>query len=215
MQLTLSTEATPRLQGVAPTFALSTGSAVIGRAPRADWCLPDSACIVSKTHCRIDGDAHGFVVTDLSTNGVFVNGAPVGHEQSHRLTDGDRLWLGDLAITVAITTEDDQSGADDSAKLFPAHGPFDNDVAADQPAVTTSVDSAPAPASGDAETGQNTALVPPATAIVMNLVRSFPDLDVGKLALAIDSAGAAISETEWQAFYQRLHTFLQERYPQS
>lgn len=216
MQLTLSVKETPRLPGVAPTYRLSSGSAIIGRAPRADWCLPDSERILSKTHCRIDGNDNGFVVTDLSTNGVFVNGASVGYEQSHQLTDGDRLRLGDLAVSVAITAAEEQADSDHTAELFPTHGPFDDDTdgganTASKPTMTTTVDCMPAPGGG-AETGQSTPVSSPTTAIVMSLVRSFPDLDVSKLALAIDSAGAEISEAEWQAFYLRLRTFLQERY---
>ena len=83
---------------------VETGALVIGRSDDADWVLADPERIVSKRHCRIERQAGGFLLTDMSTNGVLVNGVPLGREASRTLVDKDVLTLGDAIIAVAIET---------------------------------------------------------------------------------------------------------------
>ena len=54
---------------------LSQGTLSIGRAPGNDWVLDDPDRQLSKTHCVIVASGDHYILTDLSTNGVFVNGA--------------------------------------------------------------------------------------------------------------------------------------------
>ena len=54
---------------------LETGRLTIGRGPENDWVLADPDRTLSKNHCRVDASEGGFMLTDLSTNGVFLSGA--------------------------------------------------------------------------------------------------------------------------------------------
>jgi hypothetical protein len=69
---------------------------VIGRGPDCDVVLADRS--VSREHARLVCRDGTWVVQDLaSTNGTFVNEAPVGRCQ---LAPGDRLRLGDQTLDV-------------------------------------------------------------------------------------------------------------------
>lgn len=84
----------------ARTFATSTLS--IGRGERNDWVLPDPDRHLSKTHCVISEENGRYVLTDLSTNGVYINGArqPTARDSRVVLTHGDEFRLGDYSIVV-------------------------------------------------------------------------------------------------------------------
>jgi predicted component of type VI protein secretion system len=86
------------------TFGVQGGS--IGRAADNDWVLPDPDRLLSNHHAQIEVDGTELRIVDLSTNGIFVNGAreALGHRRSHRLTDGDRLRLGPYRVEVSVTT---------------------------------------------------------------------------------------------------------------
>ncbi len=47
----------------------------IGRDSHRDWNLPDAQFFISGRHCEIAFDGEGYVLTDLSRNGTFVNGS--------------------------------------------------------------------------------------------------------------------------------------------
>ncbi|MGO4835846.1 type VI secretion system-associated FHA domain protein [Rhizobiaceae sp. 2RAB30] len=102
MKLKLILKGPDRLMGAQLEKTLEQGSLVIGRSPTADWTLPDPERVVSKTHCRIDRDFSGFVVTDTSTNGVHVNEEPVGFGLPRLLGNGDVLRLGDAVVLVRV-----------------------------------------------------------------------------------------------------------------
>ncbi len=101
MALTLTLE---HRRGLAPREmrTLAGGTLSIGRAAGNDWVLADPDRHLSKTHCVISIEAGRPVLTDLSTNGVFINGArePTQRDSRVILTDGDELRLGDYAISV-------------------------------------------------------------------------------------------------------------------
>lgn len=78
--------------------------AVIGRGAQCDWILPDPANHLSKRHCVISFTGSGCVVTDTSTNGVFLNDdQALGNGNSAPVADGDRLCLGDYVLEARIT----------------------------------------------------------------------------------------------------------------
>lgn len=83
---------------------LAGGSLSIGRGTGNDWILTDPDRLLSKTHCAIVLQAGRCTLTDLSTNGTYVNGArePVGRDGQVGLTDGDTIRFGDYAMTVAL-----------------------------------------------------------------------------------------------------------------
>jgi pSer/pThr/pTyr-binding forkhead associated (FHA) protein/ABC-type transport system involved in cytochrome c biogenesis ATPase subunit len=72
--------------------SLPESGLVIGRDPdQADLVLHSSR--VSRRHCRIQADGHGWLAEDLeSTNGVYVNGQRIAGKQSLRI--GDVIGLG-------------------------------------------------------------------------------------------------------------------------
>jgi type VI secretion system FHA domain protein len=88
--------------GSRDTRTLTEGSLSIGRGPGNDWVLDDPDRQLSKTHCVISVEGSRYALTDLSTNGVYVNGGkdPTQRDSRTLLSDGDRLRLGDYTMTV-------------------------------------------------------------------------------------------------------------------
>jgi type VI secretion system protein len=91
------------LSGPSQTKLLTSGTLSIGRGPGNDWVLPDPDRHLSKTHCVISIENGRPVLTDLSTNGVHINGARQATARDSRtvLTDGDDFRLGDYTISVS------------------------------------------------------------------------------------------------------------------
>lgn len=125
--------------GAIPERALEAGSMVVGRASEADWSIPDPDRVLSKAHCRVDLKDQGFFLTDLSTNGVRVNGVPMTPGIPRPLADGDMLLLGDAIVSVTIENALAKAThtpppAADGADPFP-DGPFGFDAGAPTAAV--------------------------------------------------------------------------------
>jgi type VI secretion system FHA domain protein len=96
----------------------------VGRAPDNDLVLPDPANHVSKHHCTIEMQSGRYVVTDTSTNGLFINGAlqPLGGGRSAVLSDGDRLGIGGFEVIVGLGGLESSSAV--SEPDVPSAGPF-------------------------------------------------------------------------------------------
>src|ERR1700712_3789049 len=109
--------------GPGQTKLLTTGTLSIGRGPGNDWVLPDPDRHLSKTHCVISMEAGRPVLTDLSTNGVHINGARQATARDSRtvLTDGDDFRIGDYTITIAEVEESRPGGYGGAAAMG---GPF-------------------------------------------------------------------------------------------
>jgi type VI secretion system protein len=103
--------------GQRATRSLAKGTLSIGRGADNDWVLPDPDRHLSKTHCVVSVENGRWVLTDLSTNGVFVNGArdPVGRDSRVILTDGDEFRIGEYSITA---TEADERASPADASGF-------------------------------------------------------------------------------------------------
>ena len=94
--------------GAAPEIRrIARGTFGIGRGPDNDWVLPDPDRHLSKRHCLLSWQGEFWQVTDLSTNGTFLNGepAPVGQGQVRDLRDGDRLMLGAYEMELRIVED--------------------------------------------------------------------------------------------------------------
>lgn len=93
----------------------------IGRGPSCSWALPDPERHVSKCHCVIEHDGRDWIVTDTSTNGLYINRReePLGPNRSAVLHEGDILSLGAYDISV------------DYAHARQAAGPFGQDLPMD------------------------------------------------------------------------------------
>ena len=76
----------------------------IGRVVGNDWVLPDPQNFVSSRHARVSATGGMFFLEDTSSNGTFIN-APdrlTSRVEPQRLTDGDRLYIGDYEIIVQL-----------------------------------------------------------------------------------------------------------------
>ncbi|HKS05695.1 MAG TPA: FHA domain-containing protein, partial [Gemmatimonadaceae bacterium] len=71
-------------------YTVKDSGITIGRDPSADIVV--AATEVSRRHVSIAPDANGYLLTDLSTNGVFVNGNRVSQQQV--LGRGDVIRVG-------------------------------------------------------------------------------------------------------------------------
>lgn len=82
---------------------------VIGRARRSDWVLPDPDRFVSGTHAEISFDGERFYITDVSTNGLFLNDSsvPLGKGARWPISNGDRMAVGDFEIVARVEEDAD------------------------------------------------------------------------------------------------------------
>ena len=81
----------------------------IGRSADNDWVLPDPERYISSHHAAVRFDSGRWLLDDVSTNGIFVNGADTPQAQlgPYHLHDGDRLRMGDYDILVSIDERND------------------------------------------------------------------------------------------------------------
>lgn len=103
MSLVLTLESGPRSQA-SNNARLDEGELVIGRGAEANWRIDDPDMFVSRAHCRITGGPDGYLVTDTSSSGLFIDDAshPLGAGNSARLQSGMRLRLGDYVVWVDL-----------------------------------------------------------------------------------------------------------------
>jgi type VI secretion system protein len=110
-----------QISGGRETRTLDEGRLTIGRGSGNDWVLADPQHHLSRTHCVVAFVDGSYVLTDLSTNGVFVNGAADSLSPDRRLVlaDGDEIRLGSYRITVAETVQSVTPAADMDDSLIP------------------------------------------------------------------------------------------------
>lgn len=103
MTLRLTIENVASLTSGDPTeMVLDEHGLVIGRAAHADWTLPDTRNHISSLHAEIDFADGRYVLTDRSTNGVFINGGS-RLTAPHVVGDGDLITIGQYEIRAAVT----------------------------------------------------------------------------------------------------------------
>jgi pSer/pThr/pTyr-binding forkhead associated (FHA) protein len=94
------------------TYPLSGRQFLIGR--ERDCHLRPDNDLVSRHHCVLRLDEYVVRVRDLgSRNGTFVNGQRIKGDVV--LRDGDKLFVGDLALEVRVNFEEDSGTANFSA----------------------------------------------------------------------------------------------------
>jgi len=114
--------------GMPPEFVLHRRGGVIGRSPSCDWCLPDPRNHISSRHCEIRYSDNCYVLTDVSTNGTFLNDASERLAGPHRVEHGDRLQIGHYEIVAALSGSAavaDERGADSGSASAAKDGWFD------------------------------------------------------------------------------------------
>ncbi|MBN2566276.1 MAG: SpoIIE family protein phosphatase [Candidatus Eisenbacteria bacterium] len=89
------------IKGRSVCHFLREGDQIVGRAATSHLRLPDSS--VSRTHARLSVSGTTLTVTDLnSSNGTFVNGAPVS--QTRQLGIGDTVTFADVELKLVEST---------------------------------------------------------------------------------------------------------------
>lgn len=83
----------------------------IGRSNDCDWTLIDTDRYISNKHLAISFQNQHFVLTDVSSNGVFINNAavPLGKNNTHILKRSDRIDIGKFSIQVEQMENDDNT----------------------------------------------------------------------------------------------------------
>jgi len=101
---------------------LHQGRLSIGRSADNDWVLPDPERVLSRHHCLVERRGEDWLLTDTSSNGVFVHGSPIalGPGRSVQLRDGLRVRLGDYVLVVRLTQETDTTSPATGASAEPA-----------------------------------------------------------------------------------------------
>jgi type VI secretion system protein ImpI len=103
MTLILTLEQGPRAQAVRQA-RLDDGELVVGRGADADWQIDDPDMFISRAHFKVSARPDGYVVTDMSSSGLFVDNssAALGSGNALRLQSGMRLRLGDYVVGVEV-----------------------------------------------------------------------------------------------------------------
>jgi pSer/pThr/pTyr-binding forkhead associated (FHA) protein len=71
-------------------YTIGAGSLILGREASANVVV--SGTEVSRQHAEIRADSEGYLLTDLSVNGTYVNGERIG--KTHRLARADVIRIG-------------------------------------------------------------------------------------------------------------------------
>lgn len=103
----------------------------IGRGDGNDWVLSDPDRFLSSRHCCFGFEDGQYYLTDTSTNGTFINGAPepIGKGGKIPVNDGDSIELGDYQFRIGLEPDvampNDPFAAPEAAA--PAADIFSND----------------------------------------------------------------------------------------
>ncbi len=97
-----------RVAGEPPSHPLQASfdpqGGTIGRREDNDWVLPDPQRFISGRHALISCIDGRYLVTDVSSNGIYLNHAesPLGSAGQARLQQGDTLTIGEYEISVTL-----------------------------------------------------------------------------------------------------------------
>lgn len=86
------------------SFTFSPLGGLIGRSSECDWVLTDPERRLSGKHAAISFENHRYQITDLSTNGLFVNHhrEPLGKGKTYAIETGDRFSMGPFCIVASV-----------------------------------------------------------------------------------------------------------------
>lgn len=138
MSLSLKAHHAGQSQAAPIEVTMTADTIIVGRGDDNDLVLPDPDRVLSKRHCVIERQGDGYVVSDVSTNGTFLNYQPDRLEAAPTpLTCGDVILVGEFELVVEITagpsemTRSDPEGDlhQPSADPDPLDGTHDEDGA--------------------------------------------------------------------------------------
>jgi type VI secretion system FHA domain protein len=160
MTLTLAIRNVAGLDNGMPVeFVLHRRGAVIGRSPTCDWSLPDPRNHISSRHCEVAFDGQHYVLTDLSTNGTFLNGASERLAAPHRIAEGDVLQIGQYEVGARLSGQSALRDEEPPAAQ-PWRGWDDGAAVVERAATSPSGWASPAPSPSGASAGWQPQLGP-------------------------------------------------------
>ena len=88
------------------TFTFSPLGGVIGRSAECDWVLNDPDRRLSGKHAAISFEGNQYFITDISTNGLFINesDAALGKSKAYPIKSGDRFVMGPYVLIATLDT---------------------------------------------------------------------------------------------------------------
>ncbi len=112
-------------------FWSDAGAFTIGRGKDNDWVMPDPQRFLSGVHCRVERKGDDYYLTDLSTNGTFVNGSDTRMERngSVQINDHDKFRIGDYEFVVELGDSTVEVREDVEEPLTEGFTAFDQPVA--------------------------------------------------------------------------------------
>ncbi len=103
MTLTLRIENYDVLEnGGPPWITLEGRNACVGRGGGMDWILPDPSRHISSHHFDITFKGGKYYLTDVSTNGTFLQGQRYRLDGPHEIRNGDRFTVGHYIVGASI-----------------------------------------------------------------------------------------------------------------
>ena len=91
MELVLEVINTPELkEGCSQSWRFKQSGGVLGRSPECEWRIEDQSFYVSRQHARVSHDDNAFYLTDISRNGILLNGVEnIAAGEKRRVEHGD------------------------------------------------------------------------------------------------------------------------------
>ncbi|MCW8932456.1 MAG: type VI secretion system-associated FHA domain protein TagH [Gammaproteobacteria bacterium] len=84
-------------------FVFSTAGGTIGRNQDNDWLIDDPERLISGRHALIQFEHNQFIISDSSTNGLFVNNDQQAlGERHHIVSNGDIFLLGQFSLQATL-----------------------------------------------------------------------------------------------------------------
>lgn len=124
MTLTLRIENFDKLEDGGPLWLTLEGKgASVGRKTSMDWTLPDPARHISSHHFDIAFENGQYFVSDVSTNGTFLQGQSHRIQGKHPLAPGERIVVGHYVIVVELGGGNATAPQAAPAAAAPAYAP--------------------------------------------------------------------------------------------
>ena len=74
----------------------------LGRSPSCDIALPDQTKSISRIHSHLSLTDRGYVLKDVSNNGISLNDKPLVRDKEYPVTDGDIIKIGSYTLLISM-----------------------------------------------------------------------------------------------------------------